>query len=228
MSLQLSSSITASSLDHAERRYSSSPEVEIQSMTGDDAVKRRTPIRFADGDLAPDGPFYLSVSRKIPVTVDQLSKLLRTAGIDIRKLDRSSENAMRLALVARLVETLVPSLPKTEKTPALSKWRLMRVLTYIDANIGEPITLANLAATAGLSRMYFARLFRAATGIRPHEYVLRKRIERAQQMLAETSDALVDIALSVGFQTQAHFTTVFKRMAGNTPCQWRREQRDVA
>jgi AraC family transcriptional regulator len=108
--------------------------------------------------------------------------------------------------------------------PVMSKWRLMRVLTYIDANIGGPITLANLAATAGLSRMYFARQFRAATGIRPHEYVLRKRIERARQMLAETSDALVDVALSVGFQTQAHFTTVFKRIVGNTPCQWRREQ----
>jgi AraC family transcriptional regulator len=187
MSLQLSSSITASSIDHAERRYPSSP-----------------------------------------VTVDQLSKLLRTVGIDIQKLDRSAENAMRLALVAGLVETLVPPLPETGKTPALSKWRLVRVLTYIDANLGKPISLANLADTAGLSRMYFARLFRAATGIRPHEYVLRKRIERAQQMLTETSDAVVDIALSVGFQTQAHFTSVFKRMAGNTPCQWRREQPNVA
>jgi AraC family transcriptional regulator len=57
---------------------------------------------------------------------------------------------------------------------------------------------------------------------------LRKRIERAQQQLAATSDALVDIALSVGFQTQAHFTTVFKRIAGSTPYQWRREQPKVA
>jgi hypothetical protein len=44
----------------------------------------------------------------------------------------------------------------------------------------------------------------------------------AQHMMAETSDALVDIALSVGFQTQGHFTTVFKKIVGNTPCQWRR------
>jgi AraC family transcriptional regulator len=138
---------------------------------------------------------------------------------------------MRLAIVASLVETLVPILPKTGQksaVPVLPKWRLMRVLTYIDANIGESITLGNLADTTGLSRMYFARLFRAATGIRPHEYVLRKRIERAQQMLAETSDALVDVALSAGFQTQAHFTTVFKRIVGSTPCQWRRELPNVA
>jgi len=76
--------------------------------------------------------------------------------------------------------------------------------------------------------MYFAKQFRATTGMRPHEFVLRKRIERAQRMLAETSEALVDIALSVGFQTQAHFTTVFKKIAGYTPYQFRREQPKVA
>jgi AraC family transcriptional regulator len=142
-------------------------------------------------------------------------EVLDTAGIDIRKLDRSAENAVRLAVNTRVVTTL-------------PKWRLMRVVTYIETNIGGRITLANLAATAGLSRMYFAKQFRATTGMRPHDFVLRKRIARAQQMLAATSDTLVDIALSVGFQTQAHFTTVFKKFAGNTPCQFRREHPKVA
>jgi AraC-like DNA-binding protein len=165
------------------------------------------------------------------MTVDQLSRVLRTAGIDIRKLDRSAENAVRLAVMANLVETLVPSVTdpgRARVVATLPKWRLMRVLRYIEANIAGRITLANLAATAGLSRMYFAKQFRASTGMRPHEFVLRKRIERAQQMLAETSDALVDIALSVGFQTQAHFTTVFKKFAGYTPYQFRREQPKAA
>jgi AraC-like DNA-binding protein len=111
---------------------------------------------------------------------------------------------------------------------ALPTWRLIRVLRYIEMNIGESITLANLAATAGLSRMYFAKQFRVSTGVRPHEFVLRKRIERAQQLLGATSDSLVEIALSVGFQTQAHFTTVFKKVAGNTPCQFRREHPKAA
>jgi transcriptional regulator GlxA family with amidase domain len=87
--------------------------------------------------------------------------------------------------------------------------------------------LADLAGIAGLSRTHFARQFRVATGFRPHDYLLRKRIERAQQMLAATSDALVDIAFSVGFQTQAHFSTVFKNIVGDTPRQWRREQSNV-
>jgi AraC family transcriptional regulator len=158
-------------------------------------------------------------------------QVLRTAGIDIRKLDRSAENAVRLAIMANLVETLAPSVTDARNTrvvATLPKWRLMRVVTYIETNIGGRITLANLAATAGLSRMYFAKQFRATTGMRPHDFVLRKRIARAQQMLAATSDTLVDIALSVGFQTQAHFTTVFKKIAGNTPCQFRREHPKVA
>jgi AraC family transcriptional regulator len=110
----------------------------------------------------------------------------------------------------------------------MSDRRLMRALAYIDAHVGDPITLADLAATAGLSRMYFARRFRAATGIRPHEYVLRRRVERAQELLTATSGPVVDIALSVGFQTQAHFTTVFRKIVGNTPRQWRREQAATA
>jgi len=170
-------------------------------------------------------------SRDRSMTVDQLSKVLRTAGIDIRKLDSSAENAARLAVMASLVETLVPSVSVTGKKRAvanLPKWRLMQVLSYIETHIGEPITLAHLAATAGLSRMYFAKQFRTTTGMRPHDFVLRKRIERAQHLLAATSDALVDIALSVGFQTQAHFTTVFKKVVGSTPYQWRREQPKVA
>jgi AraC-like DNA-binding protein len=117
---------------------------------------------------------------------------------------------------------------KPHVVTTLPTWRLMRVVTYIETNIGGRITLANLAATAGLSRMYFAKQFRATTGMRPHDFVLRKRIARAQQMLAATSDTLVDIALSVGFQTQAHFTTVFKKFAGNTPYQFRREHPKVA
>jgi AraC family transcriptional regulator len=157
-------------------------------------------------------------------------QVLRTAGIDIQKLDRSAENAVHLAVMANLVETLAPAIDprKTRIVTTLPKWRLMRVVTYIETNIGGRITLAGLAATAGLSRMYFAKQFRATTGMRPHDFVLRKRIARAQQMLAATSDAVVDIALSVGFQTQAHFTTVFKKIVGNTPCQFRREHPKAA
>ncbi|MBR1119944.1 helix-turn-helix transcriptional regulator [Bradyrhizobium lablabi] len=104
---------------------------------------------------------------------------------------------------------------------SLQKWRLKRVMQYIDERLGGKITLQDLAEVAGLSRMHFAAQFRAAMGMRPHEYLLKRRIERAEELLKRAEVSLVEIALTVGFQTQAHFTTVFKRFAGDTPYQWR-------
>jgi AraC-like DNA-binding protein len=76
--------------------------------------------------------------------------------------------------------------------------------------------------------MHFAAQFRLATGMSPHQFVLNRRIERAKTMLIGTAEELVSIALSVGFQSQAHFTTVFKRFVGETPHRWRCENRQMA
>jgi AraC family transcriptional regulator len=104
---------------------------------------------------------------------------------------------------------------------ALQKWRLKRVTEYVDNHLSDKIRLLDLAAVAGLSRMHFASQFRVATGLRPHEFLLRRRIRRSEELLRSSSMAIVEIALSVGFQTQAHFSTVFKRFVGFTPRQWR-------
>ncbi|WP_376100856.1 helix-turn-helix domain-containing protein (plasmid) [Roseomonas sp. CCTCC AB2023176] len=109
---------------------------------------------------------------------------------------------------------------------ALPKWRLRRVQEHIEASLDGPITLADLAGVAGLSRSYFAAQFRVATGSRPHDYVAEQRIERAKSMLADGETAIVQIALAVGFQTQAHFSTVFKKQTGTSPARWRVAQRD--
>jgi AraC family transcriptional regulator len=143
-------------------------------------------------------------------------------------------DALRLAIVARLLglqsETLRRPDERTGRTVdgsverqmrALQKWRLKRVIEYVDNHLSGKITLLDLAVVAGLSRMHFAAQFREATGFRPHEYILRRRIQRAKELLLQSTMTLVEIALTVGFQTQAHFTTVFKRIVGDTPYQWR-------
>jgi AraC family transcriptional regulator len=124
------------------------------------------------------------------------------------------------AIVARLLafRTGAPK-RETRAVPELAKWRLRRVFDYIDAYLDKPIHLADLAAAAGLTRMHFAAQFRATTGLRPHEYLLRLRVERAQILLSQNVPT-VNVALAVGFQSQAHFTTVFKRFVGKPPHAW--------
>ena len=107
-----------------------------------------------------------------------------------------------------------------------AKWRLKRATEYMAAHLAEPISLADIAGATGLSRMHFAAQFRAATGLRPHEYLLQRRIERARELLLTSRLPLVEIAFEVGFKTQAHFTTVFARFVGETPNVWR--QRNLA
>jgi AraC-like DNA-binding protein len=106
------------------------------------------------------------------------------------------------------------------QTP-LARWRLNRTIEYIKENLAEPISLNDMANVAGLTRMYFATQFRAATGFSPHAFLLRERIARAQEMLANPARRIVDVAVSVGFQSHAHFTTVFKHVVGETPHRWR-------
>jgi AraC family transcriptional regulator len=128
-----------------------------------------------------------------------------------------------LAIIARLLGSTYQS-AGPGRTTALPRWRLKRVVDCIESRLDETITLADLAAAAGLTRMHFAAQFRVATGLRPHEYLLRRRIERAQEMLLGSAMSVVEIALSVGFQTQSHFTTVFKRFTGQPPLAWRQSQ----
>ena len=130
-----------------------------------------------------------------------------------------------------LIVKLVRSPPEEEAALAeqsaggLQKWRLKRATDFIEANLENAISLNDLAAAAGLSPSYFGAQFRAATGLRPYEYVLHQRIRRAQEMLRDPTMTIIETALSVGFQTQAHFTTTFKRLVGATPCRWRHENR---
>jgi AraC-like DNA-binding protein len=157
-------------------------------------------------------------------TIDQLTRALITAGSVAREFGSLHADAIGLAIVTRLLalcrECYVPAADR--RHTALQKWRLKRVIDYVDGHLGRPIRLPDLAAAAGLTRMHFAAQFRAATGMRPHHYVLQRRIDRARELLRNPEAALVDVALSVGFQTQAHFTTVFRRFVGQTPHRWRR------
>jgi AraC-like DNA-binding protein len=124
-------------------------------------------------------------------------------------------------LLAHLTRLRHRAAPVGRQSTPLPIWRLKRLHEFVDAHIDQKITLGVMAQTAGLSPMHFAAQFKAATGLRPHAYLLRRRISLAKEMLRDRSRSIVDVALSVGFPNQAHFTTVFKHNVGLTPHRWR-------
>jgi transcriptional regulator of acetoin/glycerol metabolism len=117
---------------------------------------------------------------------------------------------------------LAPALPAHG---GLSPVAIRQVQEYVAANLGDSIDLATLAAVAGLSIHHFAREFKQSAGLSPHQYLIRKRIERAQDMLAHTDLSLSEIAYAVGFSDQSHLARHFRQMFGVTPRQFRWSQR---
>jgi RpiB/LacA/LacB family sugar-phosphate isomerase len=99
--------------------------------------------------------------------------------------------------------------------------RLQRVLEYVKENIDKDLSVAEMAEVVGMSQYYFSKLFKLSTGTTPHQYVMRQRVERAQELLREGGTALVEVATHVGFETQSHFTSVFRRLVGITPKKFR-------
>ena len=100
--------------------------------------------------------------------------------------------------------------------------KLHTVIEYIMENLGGSPTLEQMAAVASLSPYHFARQFKASTGLAPHQYLISRRIERAQHLLrAHDELGLAEVALRVGFADQSKFSFHFKRIVGVTPGQFR-------
>ena len=106
-------------------------------------------------------------------------------------------------------------------TGGLSGYRLRRVQEFINANLEEDLSLAEIAEVADLSQYHFARSFRKTTGQTPQQYLMQQRIERAKELLAKDDLAIVEISLRTGFKNQSHFTTLFRKFTKLTPKLWR-------
>ena len=113
---------------------------------------------------------------------------------------------------------------KTLRRPDVRDWRVRRTLEQIDARLGEDISLAELAGTVDLSPSHYSALFRAATGVTPHAWIMRRRIEKACELLADPRTPITEVALSTGFSSSQHFATAFRAEMGTTPTIWRRER----
>ncbi len=104
----------------------------------------------------------------------------------------------------------------------LAPWQLRRAHDFIDANLRADASISDVAEQCGLSASYFSRAFKRETGFSPHRWVMKRRVERAKQLLEEPRLKLVDIAEMCGFVDQSHFARVFSKSENCTPGRWRR------
>lgn len=104
----------------------------------------------------------------------------------------------------------------------LSPWQVRKVLCHIEAHLDRTIRNEDLAALVRLNPSHFGRAFRNSFGEPPHEYVIRRRVERAQGLMLSTSASLSEIALDCGLADQSHLTRLFRRIVGESPRVWRR------
>jgi AraC family transcriptional regulator len=101
--------------------------------------------------------------------------------------------------------------------------RIRKAIDFIHANLSWNITLEELADETGLSQGYLVAAFKEATGRPPHRYLLEQRVERAKVLLADPNQIITQIALDVGFSSQSHLTSVFRRLTGVTPNGYRNQ-----
>lgn len=183
--------------------------LERSALEGYDIDPARTELAYAGGFADP--------------ILFQIGAACRSLlGRGAQPTDRLFVDGMQMALAAHLFGNYSTDhwQPPT-KAPTLDAKRLQRVLNFIEARLADDISLDDLAAEACLSSFHFARLFRDATGLTPHRYVIDRRIQAARDKLALDHSSLTEIALDTGFGSQANFIRVFRKATGLTPGQYR-------
>ncbi|WP_221793047.1 AraC family transcriptional regulator [Aquisediminimonas sediminicola] len=171
---------------------------------------RRMKFAFAD-------PLGVALSRQV------IAELYAPPADDRTEYIGALVNALKAHILRGTASAPVDDVP----TSTFSAYRLHQIMGEIDRRPNAHHSLENMAETAGVSPSHFCRVFRQAIGIPPHKYIMRKRLDRAKEMLSHTGLSLAAIAESVGFASQSHFTRAFRQYAATTPSDFRKKMRDI-
>lgn len=129
--------------------------------------------------------------------------------------------SLGIALAAHLARRYTNVTQDSQKGVALSSAMLSLLLQYIGDNLDTNLSLQDLADLVQMDLYHFLRSFKQSTGLPPHQYILRARIERAKSLLSNPAVPLAEVALRSGFASQTHFATTFRRMTNHTPRAYR-------
>lgn len=170
-----------------------------------------------DGDPLAKHGFSLN---KVRTALAELCSAIRCALDDER--GTAEESLRRAAEILREMGETGSLASSEQSRGGLAPWQIRKVTNYVDAHLDQTIRNEELAAIARLNASHFGRAFRNSFGEPPHEYVIRRRVERAQGLMLSTSASLSAIALDCGLADQAHLSRLFRRVVGETPRAWRR------
>ena len=164
------------------------------------------------------------LSERTPV---RLAIRILDAALQIWDKDRAQAKS-QIKVAAAMLRSDIDGLP-IRAAPAgraghgLAPWQVRKVREFIDASLDSKIRLQDCASQTGLSANHFSRAFKAAFGTTVVDYIHRRRVERAQQLMLTSEQPLSQIALSCGFADQAHYCRVFRAVVGLSPNAWRRQ-----
>ncbi|PVE22257.1 hypothetical protein DC522_21965 [Microvirga sp. KLBC 81] len=135
-----------------------------------------------------------------------------------------------VVLLSEIMHSQAIDLPRSrraERRPrvrgGLASWQCKAVCDYIEANLHQDISLAQLAAIARLSPYHFCRAFKEAVGEPPHRYQMARRIEQAKTLLAKPALSVSDVAATVGYGSLSRFSALFRQVTGRSPRDYRRQ-----
>ena len=170
---------------------------------------------------APRGLLRLAVAAGDPLLRDLAFALRKEAQEDPEGSELYAE-ALGSAMVAHLVRQYGTPAPAARlHRGGLPKRRLKDLRDYVEAHLGAPLHLPQLAALAGRSVRQFARAFKESTALTPHQFVLLRRIERAKALLTSTNLPVAENAAACGFASQSRFASAFRRFTRATPSAYR-------
>ena len=195
---------------------------ELLHISLDPALVARIAVEAFDLD-----PARLTVPPLNGVYLPQLRGAMQAVGAELTAGGPggalAAESLANVLAVQLIRHSLAPRPPKLRNYGALSRARLRAVVEYIEEHLDSDVTLEQIATVANLSVFHFARQFKETVGMPPHQYVIVRRVKRAEQLLGpETDLSLAQIAARAGFSDQSQFSNHFKRVAGVTPMQFRR------
>ena len=186
-------------------------------------VRRVAQEAGADPDRFEIAPFFDAPDAHIERVGLSLLSEMETGGLGGELFAESLANVLALHLVRHHSSLGRASRRRTERGGGFSKRALGRATDYINDNLSQKLTLAGMAEAVHMSPYHFARSFKAATGLSPHRYVVRQRVERAKALLADTDLTIAEVARAVGFANQSHLAFHVGRLLGAPPKALRRE-----